>query len=62
MKLLIKILLWVNTIMEGGFGLYLCIFPNNIYQALRVLAPMPGASVMVPRMYGLTAMCIGVTV
>src|SRR4030042_4094706 len=51
-------MLFVNGLMETYFGIFLFIAPDKIYQTLKAVAPS-GGSVLVPRMYGMAALCLG---
>jgi hypothetical protein len=55
----LKILLLINGLGEGGFGIYLLAFPDKMSQALGC-PPLDHVSYfLVCRMYGVAAFCLG---
>jgi hypothetical protein len=58
-KWISKIVLLINGLMEGSFGITLLISPFKIYQSLKAVSPTGGSLLLAPRMYGLAALCLG---
>jgi hypothetical protein len=56
----LKPLLLINGVMEGGFGIYLFIFPDRLSQAIGCPPLSHVSYFLVSRMYGLVALCLGI--
>ncbi len=57
---LLKILLLINGLIEGGFGIYLIVFPEEMSRALGCPQLVHVSYTLVSRMYGLGALCLGI--